>query len=420
MSRKGKVSVAKKTMKDPELIDLFNQMCGTGNPDPAIVTPKYEQLLNETKKVTKMLGDFAVSPLAMVFRKDYATAFDEIAAYAASSMKELTALTIEENKNPVLSGIDLNGLNEQQSEMAKYLASINSKYDLNQLKDAYNGLKECRSVQEIVMITRNIKDVLMMEKERRKTAKHDLEDKDTLSMMFITKCEGDSLTLFQFSTLDFKQISYNEEFFTPDLRKYMLFFLHILYKKGLEIVKLITQPDIDVEKFSDVLVRNIGQVRKQIPRCDKAFDKIAKSVNLLRGNFDDYYKDFVISQNPGIIIENFVGDVAKSSSADMEVTRQFRQIIKHFKQKMAGKVQDPKVKKLLSMMGKNLDVLDGKAREAEGAGESDVGDRTESEPEIDRDLSDPAVRQEIADSFLPDYVRNYRGAPGRSGTRGKK
>jgi hypothetical protein len=291
------------------------------------------------------------------------------------------------------------------------------------LKEAYNGLKECRPVQEIVMITRNIKDVLMMEKERRKTAKHDLEDKDALSMMFITKCEGDSLILFQFSSLDFKQISYHEEFLTPDLRKYMLFFLHILYKKGLEIVKLITQPDIDVEKFSEVLVRNIGQVRKQIPRCEKAFDKIAKSVDLLRGNFDDYYKDFVISQNPGIIIENFVGDVAKNSSADMEVTRQFRQIIKHFKQKMAGKVQDPKVKKLLSMMGKNLDVLDEKAREVRDARSDDDSDKAGSgntEPEIDRDLTDPAVRQEIADSFLPDYVRNYRGKPGKPGKRGKK
>jgi hypothetical protein len=400
MSKSGKVGVAKKTMKDPELIDLFNQMCGAGEPDPNIVVPKYEKLLEEAKKITNMLLDFSRSPFAKVFRSDYNTAFDEIANYATESLKELDELTLEENKNDVLSGEDLKGLNENQSEIAKYIASINSKYDLDELKEAYGGLKECRPIQEAIMMTRNIKDVLMMEKERRKTQKHDLEERDALSLLFITKCEGDSLTLFQFSSLDFKQITYNEDFFTPDLKKYVLLFLHLLYKKGLEIVRLITAPDIDVDKFSEVLVRNIGEVRKRIPRCDKAFDKIANSVNLLRGNFDDYYKDFVISQNPGIIIENFVGDVAKDSSADVQTTMQFRQIIKFYKQQMAGKVNDPKVKKILSMVGANLDVLEQETKSYEKEKKDD------EPPEPERDMSDPKVRQEVADSFLPDYVKS--------------
>jgi len=406
-----KMGVAKKTMKDPELLDLFNQMMGAGDPDPNIAVPKYEKLLEESKQITGLLRSFANSPFAGVFRRDYNSAFDEINSFCQDSFKILEQHTLEEsNESSVMSGDKLNSLNENHNLIQKYIDSINSKYNLQDLAETYTNLKECSAVQEIVMIVKNIRNVLMMEKERSKSEQHNLEDKASLSMMFITKCEGDSLTLFNFCSLDFKQISYNEELLTPELQNYMLYFLHILYKRGLEVVRLITSPDIDVEKFSEVLVRNIGEVKKHIPRCDKAFDKISNSVGLLRNNFDDYYKDFVISQNPGIIIENFVGDVAKNSSADVQTTMQFRKIIQYYKQRMsAAKIDDPKIKKILSMVGSNLDVLE----EETGAKKGKKDEEKEKEPE--RDMSDPKVRKEVEESFLPDHLKSAKPTKPKAG-----
>jgi hypothetical protein len=396
---KVKMSVAKKTMKDPELLDLFNQMVGAGDPDPNIAVPKYDKLLEESTRVVEMFKAFANSPFAKVFRKDYNNAFDDILRFCQESEVTLTNHTLKvTDSTRLLSGDKLNALNENPELMQKYINSINSKYDLQELAETYTNLKQCQPVQEIVMITKNLKSVLNMEKERAKTETHNLENKETLSMMFITKCEGTSLMLFNFCALDFKQISYNEELLTPQLQQYMLYFLHILYKRGLEVVRLITSPDIDVNKFSEVLVRNIGEVKKHIPRCDKAFDKIASSVGLLRNNFDDYYKDFVISQNPGIIIESFVGDVAKSSSADVQTTAQFRKIIQFYKQRMAAaKIDDPKIKKILGMVGSNLDVL-----------EEEVKADHSTSPPVPAEPAAPTEQptaQEIGESFLPDHLK---------------
>lgn len=427
MSGKVKMSVAKKTMKDPELLDLFNQMCGAGDPDPNIAIPKYDKLLDESKKIIKLLQAFTTSPFAGVFKKDYITAFDEINAFCMESMPVLEHHTLKESGDGgALSGEKLNALNANQELLQKYIDSINSKYDIKDLSETYTNLKQCRPVQEIVMIVKNIKNVLTMEKERTKSEEHNLENRKSLSMTFIQKCEGDSLKLFNFSSLDFKQISYNEDLLTQELQNYMLYFLHILYKRGVEVVNMITSPDIDVGKFSEVLVRNIGEVKKHIPGCDKAFGKIASSVNLLKSNFDGYYKDFVISQNPGIIIESFVGDVAQDSKADPMMTSQFRKIIQFYKQKMnAAKIEDPKIKKILGMVGSNLDVLESetasKKRRDPAAGTdvpSTPDPSVQSNPSVppEHDMSDPKVRQEIADSFLPD---NLKSGAQKSKSKGK-
>ena len=211
------------------------------------------------------------------------------------------------------------------------------------------------------MVARNIKNALMLEKERSASQKHNLEDKDQLSNNFIVKADGDFLKLFNFSCLDFKQLYYHE-LMTPELSQYLLKVLYLVYSRSVNIVREITSPDIDVEKFSELLVRNIDEIRKHIPRCDKAFDKIKQSVELLKNNFAEYYKDFISSQNPGIIIEHFVFDVAQNSEADMATTMQFKEIIKFYREHMQSSVKDPKIKKIFKMVGENLDILESKCK----------------------------------------------------------
>ena len=355
---KVKVSVAQKTMKDPELIDMFNKMVGASDPDPSIVIPKYDKIMQNAEEIIRILESFVKSPAAKAFQYDFKKGFQEIYEFVNKSKEELGPLTLEKNDN-VLTGTDLNSLNSDPQKMAEFLQNTEFKYKVAKLGETYTSLKNSSVIKEMIMTARNLKNALMLEKTRTGSKTHDLEDKDHLQKGFIVKADGDFLILFNFTSLDFKQM-YFCDYMTAQYSQYILFVLHLIYKKVLNIVKEITSPDIDVDKFSELLVRNIDDIRKHIPRCDKAFDKIKASVGLLKGNFGEYYKDFISSQNPGIIVEHFVSDVAQSSKTDVETTRQFRKIIEFYQKNMQSRITDPKVKKIFKLVGANLDILEEK------------------------------------------------------------
>jgi hypothetical protein len=375
--RGGKVAVVQKTMKDPELIDMFNKMVGASDPDPNIVIPKYERIHNNAFQVIKLLEKFLASPPASVFKEQFIKSFEQIQGFVATSAQQLRDLSLEENDN-IMSGEELKAINSDPEKMMAFLANVNSKYKVAGLGDKYNKLQNSPVIKEMIMVARNLKNAVMLEQDRAKlrappkekgkeasapasaTGLHNLECKESLSEDFILHSEGDFLTLFNFTTLDFKQMFYSD-LMTKQFKTYILLFLHFIYVRVMAIVKDITSPNVDVDKFSEIVVRNIDEMRKHIPRCDKAFDKIKASVSLLKDNFGGYYKSFVTSQNgnPGIIVENFVLDVAKKNSADVQTTRQFRQIINFYhKQISSKKVSDPKVRKMLSLVGENLDILE--------------------------------------------------------------
>lgn len=355
---KTKVNVAKTTLKDPELIGMFNAMVGTSDPDPNIVIPKYESILENADSIIHILDSFVKSPCYNAFKNIFSKGFEEIIEFISKSKIQLNELKLERN-DKILSGDDLNELNSHPEKIQEYITNMELKYKISQLGDTYNKLKNSPVIKEFVMIAKNLKNAVMLEKKRSGSQKHDLEDKDMLLPNFILESDGDFMILFNFTALDFKQM-FLSELMDKTFSKYILFMLHLIYKKVILIVKEITSPDIDVDKFSELLIKNIDEIRKHIPRCDKAFDKIKSSVDLLKTNFGEYYKDFISSQNPGIIVENFVVDVASNSTADMATTRQFREIIKFYRNNMSSKIKDPKIKKIFQMVGENLDILEEK------------------------------------------------------------
>jgi hypothetical protein len=155
-----------------------------------------------------------------------------------------------------------------------------------------------------------------------------------------------------------------------------------------DVYRTITSPDVDVAEFSKSIIASITQVKKQIPRCERAFAKIEASVSLLEGNFDGYYKDFVQSQNPSTIIESFVIDVSNTGGADMQTTRQFRKIIDYYRRATQGKIKDPKIKKVFDMLNSNFSAMEGEAhRQNRNTGtnkdgyETDASDEEETAPQ---------------------------------------
>ena len=121
-------------------------------------------------------------------------------------------------------------------------------------------------------------------------------------------------------------------------------------------------------------------LKKQIPRCNKAFGIIADSVKMLETNFKSYYKTSVEAENPSIIIESFIVDVSMKQKSNAEVTRQFRKIIMHMKRKSTNN-NDPRVKKLFSILNNQFSMMEKDIPKYE---DEDENEKLEKEPKKEK------------------------------------
>ena len=322
MSR-GKVRIKKIVPKgsddDTELLnDMFSQMTGSENADVDIIIPKFCKLhgyITKYIKIYQMLLKFN----EFIDRfPEYKENFNEIAAY----VNKLEAISTE-NEN--------------------YVNSLKncSKDEVNKV---YKKLKSMKEIQTIVITSGNL-------------GKHKryLENSDNLGDEFIKREPGLSLTPLAFTSLDLK-ILWASDKLTSMAKKYILNIISHTYIIGHGVYRVITSPDIDIKKFSKVLVDNIEKMKKQIPRCNKAFDIIAQSVSMLEDNFDGYYKTSVEAENPSIIIESFIIDVSMSQKANATVTAQFRKIIMFMKRQSANN-KDPRVAKLFKILNNQFSMM---------------------------------------------------------------
>ena len=322
MSR-GKVRIKKIIPKgsddDTELLnDMFSQMTGTENADVEIIIPKFCKLhgfISKYIKIYQMLLKFNEFIDRFPEHKEN---FNEIALY----VKKLEVI-VAENEN--------------------YVNSLKncSKDEVNRV---YKKLKAMKEIQTIVITSGNL-------------GKHKryLENSENLGDEFIKREPGLSLTPLAFTNLDLK-ILWASDKLTSMAKKYILNIISHTYLIGHDVYRLITSPDVDIKKFSKILVENIEKMKKQIPRCDKAFDVIAKSVSMLENNFEGYYKTSVEAENPSIIIESFIIDVSMGQKANPTVTAQFRKIIMFMKRQSANN-KDPRVSKLFKILNNQFSML---------------------------------------------------------------
>jgi hypothetical protein len=152
-------------------------------------------------------------------------------------------------------------------------------------------------------------------------------------------------------------------------RKMVLLCAHKLYVIGHNIYEGVLLPDIDPDEFTSVIAESIESVRRHIPRCDLAFDKILESTGTLKGNFSTYYKDYAASNDPTIILQNFVVDVSRDTKGSPELSRQFRTIIRHYRKLAGQRASDPRLQSLFGQINGSFGDL---ARADRDADEADV------------------------------------------------
>ena len=301
MSKKV-VKTVKSQLQDKNVVEMFNQMIGTDKPNEEIITPKYNNIIKKIKVLINIFKAFADDILVKVYK-------DEIWSVDFYKMVEL-------------------------------LQSLEIKD--NDISMTYTNLKSDNCIKNLML-----------------TCKILIEHKTSLDnndLNFILRIPGFDFIPFSFTTLNIKRI-WTEEKTDDKIKLYILTVLKLTLRFTFDIYKIITSPDVDVREFSKVIISSISQVKKAIPRCDKAFKKIEDSISLLEDNFNGYYKDFVLSKNPSTIIESFVIDVSKTTENDIQTTRQFRDIINYYKKVTQGKIKDPKIQKIFDMLSTNMNII---------------------------------------------------------------
>lgn len=317
-----KVKTIKTYDDDGTISSSFNQILGTENAEVEIIRPKYIKLRDRLVRVAKLLDALTIDRIADVIpeQKD---CLIEINKFANELIEVSKVKTISDEEVP---------------------------FDKEEMNALYKSLKDNVKLRVMFLILKDL----------RPYHTHLTEESDR----WIVDMPGISFKVFSnFSEFNLKVIWLVE---TPaPAKEYINTIICRIYKLSDEIAEIATSPDIDPEKFSEFIQTQVESLRKNIPRCDEAFDRIAASSSMLKENFGEYYRGFVQSGDPTSMIQSFVMDVSKKEKISPKITRQYKEIIKFYNKNTAGREMPEKYKKLMNKLNETYALVERKHEEAE-------------------------------------------------------
>ena len=344
----NRIKVVKQNIDQQGMADMFNQLLGDEKSlDINIIRDKYMKLKTNVERIYRLLESFHNTMYVKIINTIFETALYK--------------------KN-------IKGFIEDCQTL------FDEEISDDKLIRHYKVVKDHKVVKDCIHICKNLIRY-----------KKYIEDIDNLSDSFIKSSKTHELIVFPFCNFDIKMI-YTHVKIDEGISKYLLIFLNMLYKTSYEIYEIITSPDIDISKFSDIIIQSIQQAKKMIPRANRAFRKIEESVALLKNNFQNYYKDFVSTKNPTIILENFILDCSKENGddVDLELARQFKRIVMFYQKKSQGKIKDPRINQLFEMLNKNFDMLNVKDTDIK---EDSSDDEIDEEINVDEETKEETKKE---------------------------
>lgn len=335
----SRVKIIKKTNKSEdakELSDLFNQLSDTTDSDPDILVPMTNNLINaifQSLSVLKIVNEFGLI------------------------VSEFPALELS---NKVLGKFLVDSVAETKikgKSTEEKIAGLDSK----EINTIFRKLRESDTVKKLTTtagILQKFKKEI--ESDDSKFIKSELEFKPFPSYYPI-----DLALIWKMET-------------TPNLEKIKnVLFLSIkkLMVSTFDVYDISTSPTVNIEKFSDLLIEQLTELKKEIPRCDKAFDAIRSSSKMLKKNFKTYYRMGLEAGNRNLVAEFFISDLLKGSKAKSPVIKFQLTKIGNYLREKAKKYSDvnPGIKKTMDFLGKMQDKME-KAK-------LDASEEPEPEPE---------------------------------------
>lgn len=309
-----------------QLIDMFQQL--TGDPsklDPEIVKDKYERLKNDIQRCNKLILKFKEAILDRLHTKRGVDPFFD-----------------QEVKN-----------------LSCFVDQVNEYLDVETTPEnfvhIYQALKDSFVVEEYLKVCKALRQ-----------GEDCIKDRCALSDNFIKRCVGEEFYVFDFAKINFKHLfthileeNFPEKDEFDGCKQYILVMCNMLYITTQDIYSIVTSPDVDIDKLSELIIKAITAAKKQIPRCDKAFRLIENSVDMLKNGMSTYYKDFVASGNPAIIFENFINDISNDIHIDSQTLGQFKRIIFHFrKQANSMPKKNAKLDGVFTTLDKIMEIME--------------------------------------------------------------
>ena len=384
---KIKSKVISSTINNKDILDTFQELLGTSETNAClpVAHPKYVKLQTHVNRFIRLLSMYRESTALSKFpdiKKLLATYIESLEknfneSFIAPDLEQFCVKTEE-----TLAGHNYNSVPpETKIEFSKVFTSV----------------KKCNIVNIIIVTCKNLLPY-----------KKHIEDKNNLTDSFITKTPGNVINpLPDFPQMNFKRI-YNDDILDNNDKSFVLMVLSKLYEISYNVYEVLSSPDVDVNEFVAVILNSVDQIKKHIPRCNEAFDKIVESVDILKVNFNSYYKDFLSSNNnAAIIMENFVLDVSKTAKATPKLTAQFRTIISHYRKVATQSNTDPRLKTLFKHVEKNFNELEKYQNEDSDAEEDEDDDGLEeNENNMDTNTENTDTTIEIAENTNEETLTN--------------
>lgn len=352
MSKHVKVKQIKKQIGDEEsnaeLEHMFEEMMGSCDAKKEIILPKFIQVRNFLLKIYLIMKQFSGI-------KD----LDQDYPCLAEPLQELKNFT-ESLKSDLV-------LPDKEETESSY-----EDIPQDKLNVLYKKIKDHKYVRMCVAMC-----------SRLTRYKKYIEDCEKLSDYFISLEPGLSFMIFDSfgCSLNLRKL-WMEPKITPAFKKYFLCVLNKLYFITKDIYNVIVTPDIDIDEFSELLMNKIQQFERvpQLHRCTRAFNKIKNSVNLLKSNFSNYYKESIKCNNPGIIMESFIMDISQDGNADARLAFEFKQIINYIDEmrKHSSNKDNAKANKMMDILRKHTEAMEKYANEDQNTCCDDSNLKTET------------------------------------------
>ena len=282
----------------------FNQLIGEGDLDPAIIKPKYNKLhknISLVSQVFKNLADFVKNLKDTQYHK-HAEQMHTIRLRWNEEMDE-------NRKNP-------------------------------DLQSSYKSLKKCMTTNAMLELYGSLKKYEEFILNRNGE--------------FIEDYPSEIFYIFRNVKLNFKDLYVyvgGDKKLKKEIQAYIMQSLKLICSATKNVYNLISSPDIDIASTAQFLHSALMDLQKHIPRCEQAFNKIRNSIGMLEGNFTEYYKDFLGTQDQTMIMQSFINDIMKNGKSNLKVMHQFKTIIKFLQEKAStSKSKDPRVKALFDKM----------------------------------------------------------------------
>lgn len=349
-----RTTTVKKEIKQPGIESMFSQMLGEGNVNMDIAIPKYKNIIDKMQKMVNAISCIFTNELIGGYIiEEYSNGIGGFISFATFLQETIHKHTIEEYKHR-LSNNELRELNKHPEKIQEYMMRIQHPYEQEEFNEVYQSLKECKAIEVITLFTSGLKKYIRQH-SKSDTITHEnfceeLED-------IISNSKEVSLELIpDITCLDFK-IFYEDPNIGRDYVSLVIKMVSILYKHSLVILDTVIQPDIDLDEFIQVFDENIDKLKShpKLTGCQKAFKNIRASVSMLKDNFSTYYKNFIYSKNPTIILESFVMDIAEKET-DLRVIPQYRKIVDVY-WSMSKSINDPKLDSIFKEIEKKFDIL---------------------------------------------------------------